>query len=322
MTTTYKFIFIATIFVITSTNRIFPADNQSPQTAQQHWDAKAIEIRWFETLHETNYPNPTKNGGDVPYLTYQENGGRIVKEGCDIGFHFINNRNPIMEICISDVLEYMNMEIYEQKSGDISDNIPIDLSKIQIKDTLFYLGINNILPNQKIQEKYSNSKYSVQVKYKILNENSERRALFIFKKLSIRILFEFSGKNWTDYLSGLLACAVESQINLAYISSFNTGVTIGYVPVIRFETRPTNFIDFILNNFNIGFAAPFQIGSTVNILGYGAGIGLFITKDNKSIFQIGITKTEKSNSNNTQYDDFIYFLGVDLPSLIYFITNL
>ena len=125
---------------------------------------------------------------------------------------------------------------------------------------------------------------------------------------------DLDGKNNSEVWSSLLESATKAQLNIGFITGgldSLAAIGIGYVPIVHIDRRRDGFWNLIVDNFNFGASIPFTIGKDMNTIGWGMGLGILTTKDNKSALQWGmIFPNETINSKKS-----IFYLGFDFPTV-------
>jgi hypothetical protein len=140
--------------------------------------------------------------------------------------------------------------------------------------------------------------------------------IYLSKKFSrVRFLVNIPGTfpESDSWWNGLINMAAKTQVNVSLSKSFDGtdpySNTIFHIPFVRYECRN------ILNQFEIGFELPVNLidKNSKVINGWGVGIGGWRTKEDRTLFQLGIC------TNNQK--KYFWFLGAEIPTLFQIISD-
>ncbi len=144
---------------------------------------------------------------------------------------------------------------------------------------------------------------------------------FRMKHYKIRVLVNVNSNSpiSTDSLEGIVSSLAGSQVNVSYLwredEDDSGAFTIIHVPVVRWESR-----EWLLNNLEIGLAIP--VNSDLSREGLGGSIGfLRASEEGKTIVQFGIGGRKRTEENENRTERF-WFIGLDIPSGIRFLSDL
>jgi hypothetical protein len=296
-----KLFYLVNLFVVQSLIITFcsaqndvPLGPPSAGSVNEEFDYPTIH--WFE-IDENNERSD---------LTYKENGKYVIERNAKrFGFYFLNNANNSPNASkpyISQVLDSLTIvvttdsakpveiapdKIYGSSVPNSVSDKSIDLSKKNKEGFIIWVRAYIKLPGKK----------------QYIDESS-----FIFKRFELRLLIDLKSSGAEQWAS-ILETGTKAQVKLVTTfdsGNFNETLISGYVPIFHWDRKHDSFLNTIIDNINVGISIPFKVENGLQAKGWGVGLGIWTTKENKSAVQFGVLFPKKDF-----IDHKVFFMGFD-----------